>query len=122
MNITKGMTIKEAYALGLRDRFDIAPCTEHYKGAGLYVLKFNSGIKIGISRNLKSRLDSYKHPWCRLVIDSFYVKTKASVKLEGLLKTKFREFAKDGSTEFFYGVLLYDEIVNFIKNNPFYLE
>lgn len=112
----RGLTVKEAYELGRGWVVEIAECAANYRGSAVYVLEFDNGIKIGMAKNLVNRLKNYRSPWTRKIMRGAYFKSLAPNILEKFLKTKFKHFTEEGSTEFLYQIT-FEEIVNFIKNN-----
>jgi len=97
-------------------------CKEHYKGSGIYVIDFGTGVKIGMSRNIKSRLKSYRSPWVKPIVRVTCFKTFNYVEVEKLIKDKFSSYTTGNSEEFFTGKNIYEEVLDFIKSNQFYVE
>jgi len=84
---------------------------------GLYIVEFENGIKIGISNNVHERLESYKKPWCRPIVNSFIVECQCPIQLELRIKKQFKKsITYNESTEFITGVTV-DIIKAYAENH-----
>lgn len=119
--MSRVITVEEARRLGVYDRhcFSIAP--DNYRGSGLYVIEFEKGIKIGVSKALQERLQVYKAPWCQSIKNLRLYKHSNPTLLEKFLKNYFVRNAgeKVRSTEFIVGNS-FEFITQFIERNQFH--
>lgn len=112
-------TTKDIIKLGIYRKFFMRKSTENSSKSGLYIIKFNNGVKIGVASNIKKRINSYRSPWCRDFEAIAVYQTSNPIYIENILKERFRLSTKPGSNEFFYDVD-FEKIVNYVENNRFY--
>lgn len=119
--MSKIITPEEARILGMYDRHCFSATSKDYRGAGLYVIEFERGIKIGISNKLRERIKTYEHPWCQVIRNIRCYKHPNPRVLETFLKkTLVRPSGEDiGSTEFIVGNS-FDYIIKFVERNHYY--
>lgn len=120
MSHNKSITAAEARLLGLSQVLQIESCGKNYRGKALYVLEFDTGIKIGASRNLCYSLKDYQKPWIHILRASCF-KTVDPIRLETKLKREFRSFTKEEDEDAGYlrGVS-YEVVIDFIMKDEFY--
>lgn len=78
---------------------------------GFYVLEFDNGIKVGVSDNFDERLKTYRSPWIRDIISSYFLETGDCYHIERQM-TKFfkKNITTNHSYEFISGVNVQDVI------------
>ncbi len=121
MAFTKHITIEEAKSMGVYNRHTFAPCEITFPGEGIYFLKFHDGIKIGMAKNLRRRLDQYNKPWIKPVLEVKCYRTKQAAALEHLFKQEFSHaiYTKDRSYEFLVGHS-FEHVIGKVEKSPFF--
>ena len=78
----------------------------------LYILQFETGIKVGITNDFQRRLkEQYLNPWCQSITKSVcFPDLSFPIEVEKKLKQYYRDKTNDGSTEFFTKVSMWDII------------
>ena len=67
----------------------------------LYIAEFDNGCKIGMTKNLKSRVNEYLKPWSRVLLGVKVLQCDNPAEVEKHLKVCFRSHRMGNSTEFF---------------------
>jgi len=67
----------------------------------LYIVEFENGCKVGMTKNMKARIAEYLKPWSRPVLSASIVECENPLEIEGHLKRVFRKKRLGRSTEFF---------------------
>ena len=80
----------------------------------IYAIKFPNGIKIGITSNPKTRLESYKSPWMQPIQSIYCLPTSNPKCIESFLKKKYSYNAVKNSSEFITNIS-WSEIVETIQ-------
>ena len=118
-NYTKKITINEIRSLGYYRRLRIRRALESSRKAGVYIVAFQDGLKVGKAANLKRRLAFYKKPWCKPVVA---IKCYATVNphiLERMVLEHFQHRRLTRVSEFLRGVTI-EQVCAFIENlKPF---
>ena len=91
----------------------------------LYVLQFDTGIKIGITNNLKHRLTSYDRPLCKPIRFGVVYPDFSNPKLvEKEVKSNLRSHCKSNSPEYFQDIKFKEVLRNIrevAKSNELWL-
>lgn len=88
-NLAKQQVIKE---VNIEYKAKTAYQTDQeYNLPGIYLLEFDSGIKVGMSKDIKHRMLNYKKPWCMPILRQkfFYTNEYQTLENEILKKTKY---------------------------------
>lgn len=81
---------------------------------GIYIIQFDTGIKIGVSKNFKQRFtEQYLKPWCKPIIKYQMIHSYKAKYIEKAIKTYYKNFTVKGSNEFFFGITFDDVISSF---------
>lgn len=117
---SRWLSYEEARALGRLHVYQFERCGPKYRGGGVYVLAFDNGIKIGMAKNLCSRMKHYQSPWIREIKKAAYYATANPGLLEHKLKNQFaRCIVNTNSTEFILG-MSFEYLVRDIERSPFF--
>lgn len=72
---------------------------------GIYIIKFDNGIKFGISDNCYERIKVYQSPWCRPIELAIAIEVAYPRIVEELIKKRFKtNLVTSKSVEFVTGV------------------
>lgn len=116
----RSIPVRDSYEAGVPYINEFARCERSYRGSGIYVLKFDNGIKIGMAKNICNRVKHYESPWIREVQQQAFYKTRNPLALELFLKRHFkRSIVTHNSSEFLVGNT-FEYVVRFIENNRFF--
>jgi hypothetical protein len=119
MSIKYNTPIKDVINLCNKKAYAIEDSHKDYKGPGLYLLEFDDkGIKVGLAKNIKKRLEAYRSPWVKKVIQWHIFKVANPGAIELLIKRTFREHTHN-SPEYFVGIEL-NTLIQFVKSNEHY--
>ena len=98
------MTYDEARTLGQLHLYQYERCAPTYQGQGVYVIEFHNGIKVGMAKNIQSRLKAYRSPWIRPIVNIQCYKTPNPAYLEKRILKKYSKLIiAAGSSEFVSG-------------------
>ena len=97
---------------------ELSEVTRTFQGEGIYLLEFDNGVKIGMTRGINTRIKAYTSPWCKPILRATYFRTSNSASIEAQIINKFKDFALGHSPEYFYDSResMYDKILTFIKS------
>ncbi len=71
----------------------------------IYALDFGNGTKVGRTNNFKSRVRSYKKPWCLPILDyQIYVCDRPEIAEYKILAVYKKFISNIGSDEFIVGI------------------
>lgn len=73
------------------------------KKPGFYALEFENGVKIGYSKHIFKRMLEYNRPWCKKVVDCFYVIDLESIsprETEEIMKKYIKNIGKESEGDF----------------------
>lgn len=115
----KHLSLEEIYSISYPNRHEFKRCKNTYKGSGLYIIQFETGIKIGVSRNLKSRLSFYKAPWTQQMKEIICYQCPNPTRLEHMLKKYFKQYTTENSTEYFVGLPM-EILIKFLEERQLY--
>ena len=74
---------------------------------GIYLIEFNNGIKVGHSNNCLERIRTYLSPWCREIINAYYLECHYPKLVEKQVLNRYKRNIKtEYSTEFITDVSL----------------
>lgn len=90
--------------------------TINYKKSGIYIIQFDNGIKIGISKNINSRMHGvYRSPWVREIKQVKVYAHNNPRHLEQAVINRFKSNIVNNSKEFITGVE-FDEVCSYIRS------
>lgn len=82
----------------------------------LYLLEFDHGYKVGITKSLRTRLATYRSPWCYSINKAFVWSHPKARYVEDRIKLLYRDARNRFSSEFFFKDRLNDDIVLYITD------
>jgi hypothetical protein len=87
---------------------------------GLYLIQFEcGGIKVGVSKDLAERVQSYESPWVKPMVAAVAFRCGNPIRLEMKVKQRFKKHTRPGSNEFFFGLTL-NQILDYLEKDYFF--
>lgn len=120
--VSKYLTIQESWDLGVQYLNDYSECLPTYRGAGIYIIEFSNGVKIGYSRNICQRVKTYQYPWCRHFIAIKCYKSRNPKQLEQYLLSYYYKQNKHTikNTVEFFPALTLQRITEFLEKSKYF--
>lgn len=121
MRYSKSITADEAKELGVFNRHTFASCDPDYPGSGVYLIEFDNGIKVGMAKSIRIRLESYAKPWVRPIKNIACYRTTQALALESQIKRRFSRSRghTPGSSEFLIATT-FNFVKSEIEKDPFF--
>lgn len=82
----------------------------------VYLVLFDNGIKIGMTSNLKNRIQTYKQAWCRPIKEIWYMESQYPRIVEESLLKHFKKNRINKHSEFIINISIEEAIK--ILNGP----
>lgn len=78
---------------------------------GVYLIKFENGLKIGMSNDIIQRLEMYKSPWMKKILKIWYVECQNPKIVETKIKEDYKKFIKSPKSSEFLTDIHEEEII-----------
>ena len=82
---------------------------------GIYLIEFESGVKIGITNGFPRRFIQYNQPWVQPIYNIWFLKTEKMQEIEKTIKEQYWIWRVDNNSPEYFEKIERDELINSIN-------